>query len=448
MQNLVKDRMDIDWQAYRAAILFLNGEYWGIHNLREKHNEHYLARNHGLDPDAIDILYANARIKQGSATNYQNLIIYLKSHDISRPEHYQYIKTQMDIDEYINYQIAEIYFANIDWPGGNIKYWRPRTADGKWRWILFDLDLGFGAHSRGQYNSNTLANVTSSSQTYYANPSWSTYLFRRLLQNESFRNEFIQRYCGHISTTFDPDRALHIIDSLKTLIEPQIPRHLAKWPDSFSLGADWNEHIQILQDFASARPRSARMHLKTKFDIPDFPDIHFSSEPSHMGEIRMNEVAIPDSGATICLANGIPFRCQAIARPGFHFTGWRGLATAHSAELTLTVTGSGSLIAEFASGESSALQPHDARAHFRLLANYPNPFNPITTIRYEIQRPGPISLIVYDLGGHPVETLVDEPKAPGRYVVQWDAQQFPSGVYLYKITAHGYSKIQKCVLLK
>ena len=168
MQTLVKDQMDIDWQAYKPAILFLNGDYWGIHAIREKHNEHYLESNYGINPDEIDILNGNATVKQGSADLYEAMIDFIETHDMTVTDNYDWVSTQMDISEYLNYMIAEIYFANIDWPAGNIKYWRQHGDNHKWRWILFDLDLGFGAHERGQYDSNTLENATATSATYYA----------------------------------------------------------------------------------------------------------------------------------------------------------------------------------------------------------------------------------------------------------------------------------------
>jgi hypothetical protein len=347
MQNLVKNRMDIDWQCFRPAILFINGEYWGIHNIREKHNEHYIAANHGIDPDAIDILSGNASVKQGSPTLYLNLLNYIDTHDLSVQANYEYIATQMEIDEYINYQIAEIYFANIDWPGGNIKYWRPKTPDGKWRWILFDLDLGFGAHPYGQYSSNTLANATATSQTYYANPTWSTYLFRKLLENDSFKIEFIQRYCAHISTTFEKDRVINIIDSLQTIIAPEVSRHLIKWPASLTLSNNWQQHIEIMREFARSRPGYARYHIKNNFGLGGYAKLTFLNNSINGGKIKVNEVEIIHSSTTIKFFRDIPVRIEAIPNPGYQFAGWQGLLTSSEDSIAITLIEDDSITANF-----------------------------------------------------------------------------------------------------
>ena len=58
-QMVLVEYMDVDIQAYRPAVLFLNGQYWGIHNIREKINEHYVAGNFGVDPDEVNLLEGN-----------------------------------------------------------------------------------------------------------------------------------------------------------------------------------------------------------------------------------------------------------------------------------------------------------------------------------------------------------------------------------------------------
>lgn len=206
LQTITRNSMDLGFQSYKMVIVFLNGEYWGIHILREKQNEDFLESNYGFDADSIDILKLNQEIKEGSADHYKNMIDFIKNNDLSVKENYEWVGTQMDIDQYIDYQIAEIFFANGDWPGGNIIYWKPQKPDAKWRWLMYDLDMGFGSHSYGEYDTNSLELASSETEVYYANPTWSTFLFRNLLKNEEFRNEFMQRYNIHMVSTFDKDR--------------------------------------------------------------------------------------------------------------------------------------------------------------------------------------------------------------------------------------------------
>ena len=85
---------------------------------------------------------------------------------------------------------------------------------------------------------------------------------------------------------------------------------------------------------------------------------------------------------------------------------------------------------------------------FELNQNFPNPFNPVTTIRYALPKSARVTLSVYDLNGRVVEKLVDEQKVPGHYSVQWNAERYSAGVYFYKLEAGDFVEVKKCVLVK
>ncbi len=196
MTGLVTD-LDLDLQAYRPSVVYINGEYWGIHNIREKINEHFLESNCGIDADHIDILECNASVVEGSDEHYLAMIDYIETHDMSDTGNYTYIGNTNGNPNFITYEIAEIFFNNTDWPRNNIKFWRPQTADGKWRWILYDTDFGFGYYFMEEeyYAENTLEWATDPNSTEIGNPPWSTFLLRSLLENQSFRYDFINRFC-------------------------------------------------------------------------------------------------------------------------------------------------------------------------------------------------------------------------------------------------------------
>jgi len=448
MQNLVKGRMDIDWVAYRPALLFINGEYWGIHSLREKHNEHYLEATHGIDPDRVDILSDNASVHEGSNTLYKQLIEYVGSRDLAVREHFDYVSSQIDVDEYINYLIAEIYFANIDWPAGNIKYWRAWGEGNRWRWILFDTDLGFGAHSDGQYDDNFLAAVTSPVATSYANPPWSTLLIRKMLENEGFRDRFIQRFAGHIQTTFAPERVVHKIDSLQALIAPEIPRHKQRWPDAFNHGATWEGQVETMRTFARKRPEHMMAHIAATFALSGTAALSVRSNEPAWGRVEIEGVAMPDS-LTLLYFKGIPFTCTARPAPGYRFAGWHGLSASGEKSIQLTLTDPGRLIAIF-TPEAVAVEEEGggAPAHFSLLQNYPNPFNPVTTISFDLARPELVTLKIYDLRGSEMATLLHQRLEPGRHSARFDASALANGVYFYRLEAGSFRQVRKMVLAK
>jgi hypothetical protein len=85
---------------------------------------------------------------------------------------------------------------------------------------------------------------------------------------------------------------------------------------------------------------------------------------------------------------------------------------------------------------------------YKLYNNYPNPFNPITTIKYDIPRKTFVNLTIYDILGKEVEKLVDGFKEPGSYSIEWDATNYASGTYFYRFDSDRYTDVKKMTLIK
>lgn len=115
-------------QAYRPTVVYLNGEYWGILNLRERLDQHYLARTYGIDPDNVDYLANNMEVDQGDAVHYQQTVNFIAANNLALEGNFEQVRTLIDTDNYMDYTIANIYANNRDWPGNNIDYWRLRTG--------------------------------------------------------------------------------------------------------------------------------------------------------------------------------------------------------------------------------------------------------------------------------------------------------------------------------
>ena len=356
IHTVVKSKMDIDYQEYRPSIVFINGEYWGIHNIREKMNEHYLEENHGVDPNNIDLIEISKfiNVNYGDRIAYDNLISFISTNDMSITENYNYIKTIVDIDEYINYQIAEIYSANGDWPGGNSKLWRPKTPDGKWRWMLFDLDFGFGGNSIGQYNTNSLDAATATNGEDWPNPPWSTLLFRKLLENGNFKNQFIQRFAVHMATTFQASRVISIIDSLKANIAPEIPRHKERWAKSVSFG-EWDDLVEIMRQFARLRASYVQRHFIDKFQLSGMENLIVENSNLLGGKIILNTVEIKESNFNVSLFKEVPVHLEADPLPGYRFVGWQGLVESSNNSISFFISEGSKITAMFEKDSSQSV---------------------------------------------------------------------------------------------
>ncbi len=334
-QALMKD-METDNQGYRPAVVFINGKYWGIHNIREKINEHYVAENYNLDTDDINILQGdprhNSNVICGTSEGYNSIIQYVSTHDMKAEGVYEYLDDQIDMNNYIDYQIAEIFLAANDWPMNNIKFWSANVPPyNKWRWIIFDLDNCFFYDA-----GNTLALATDPDcRCTWPNPSWSTLLFRKLLENETYRNEFIQRYAWHMNTTFQPSRVIHVIDSMKENIAAEIPRHIKRWggqmvpfPESwirptFNSMEEWLTNVDRMKWFARARPEPARQHVADYFGLPrSMMRLGIHSDQPEAGIIKLNRQVMHGKDHVGEYFKDIPMTIKAIPALGYRFSHW------------------------------------------------------------------------------------------------------------------------------
>lgn len=249
---------NVDTEAYRPSSVYINGQYWGIYNIREKISPYYIASNHDVDPENVDILEANGRVNTGSNEDYKALISFVANNDMRVDENYNYVKTKMSIENFIDYQIAEIYCANTD--TGNIKFWRDRSQGGRWRWILYDTDWGFF-----DVKHNTLWYVSNPEGTGIGRM-FSTTLLYNLLKNENFKREFIQRFFYHLNTTLKPERVIGIIDDMSNTIRPEMPKNLERWGGTLRI---WDGQIQKLKDFANQRPDILLKYIQKQFGLTD-----------------------------------------------------------------------------------------------------------------------------------------------------------------------------------
>ena len=311
----------LDYQSYRPVVTYINGDYWGIYNMREKVNEHFIASKHGIDPDEIDILTNNSELVHGSTEDYDDLISYIKYNNLSPDANYKYVEDRVDIDNYIIYQVSQIYFNNHDWPGNNIKYWKHK--EGKWRWIIYDTDFGFGSHpSWLGYNYNTLNFALNENGPNWPNPPWSTLLFRRLVENLEFRNKFINRYSDELNSRFLPERFSNHIDSMIDKIKIEIPSHFDRWRNYVQ---NWNyeDYVNDMKNFSNNRSFFCREHIKSTFNLPSIQNLSLSIEDNEMGYIELNDnLKINSSDWTGKYFESVPVKIYAQSNPGFSFSHW------------------------------------------------------------------------------------------------------------------------------
>ena len=329
MISLLED-WDIEKQAYRPAHLYLNGDYWGVYNIREKINRYFLSDHAEVNKDSIDLIEHRMTLKRGSTRHYRKMLNFLSANSLSDPQNYAYIQSQMDVENFMSYQIAQIYFDNSD-AGGNIKFWRPQTPNGRWRWILYDTDWGFGLHSSTAYKKNSLAFHTEAEGPSWPNPPWSTFLLRKLLENPEFEAQFVTRFADHLNDSFNSTRVIDKIDDHYKNLLPEMPRHLERW--NLKEGK-WNYNVDIMKKFALNRPYYVRMHLMEMFNTGR--QIEVNAITNEGGQILINElVKVTKDGFEGKYFKNYPIHLKAIPNFGYRFSHWEGIDIYDNLEATI-----------------------------------------------------------------------------------------------------------------
>lgn len=461
MQKIVED-FNFDTQAYQPVIVFLNGEYWGIHNMRERYDNKYLARVYGVDEDNVDLLENNAEVDEGDSVDYDNLISYLEANESIDQAEYEYLQTRIDIDNFTDYQIAEIFSGNADWPANNMKFWRLRTDnynpdaplghDGRWRWLFYDVDLGLGLSGTDDpVSDNTLERVTT---TDY-NDQWSTLILRRLLTNPDYKIMFINRFCDYLNSTFKFNSTSEILASYQSGINNEIAEHTHRYsrPSDY---ADWLSHSQIISDFLQDRPTYLYQHIKDRFELDSLRTITLDINSQDQGFIAVNSLSLdpvttedndilyPWTGTYF---SSLPILVQAIPRSGYKFSHWNEIADT-TGIVTLSLDANTTLTANF---ERSTANDVSEITPISLSNAFPNPFNPTTRISFYVKANSQASFTIYNLKGQKVKSFGNF--LAGQHKVIWDGrndqnEKVSSGIYLYQLKSDKHSLIKKCMLMK
>lgn len=269
-------------QRYRSYASFINGEYNGILNARDRIDNTFIASKYNLPSKKIDFIKAD-EIKNGDRVEWDKLVEFVKNADKRSDEFYDEVASKVDLDSFMEYQIAQIYIANDDWPHNNVAYWRYRgTAqhpitddgytDGKWRWILYDTDQA--AQNSASFDGIKHATTYKSGEEKYE---WATILLRSMLENPRFKEEFVVRFSDLLNSYFEPSRLESFFTKARDQIASEMSEHIRRWSTPSSL-KHWHKSIDDLVKFFYKRPSKQIEQLRAHFDLGGTYDLNIETD--------------------------------------------------------------------------------------------------------------------------------------------------------------------------
>ena len=242
LQYFISNR-NIETQQSEIVVVFLNGEYWGVYNLMENYDEHYISNNYDIDDDNVIIVKKN-KIEAGvedDLDSFKQDINFIINEDMSKSSNYKKASELLDLDSFAMYCAFNIYISNKDgiFQNNNWSMWRVRepvqnatNADGKWRMILFDNELSTSLFGDGKdYNRTFLPDILNETSKVAKN--FGTKLLNSLLKNSEFKNMFINALSDVRNIDFEESRVYEHIEKINKIIAP-IMRD-----DFLRFGPDW-----------------------------------------------------------------------------------------------------------------------------------------------------------------------------------------------------------------
>ncbi len=277
-QSMLIDKIDttVVHQAVNPVVVYLNGQYWGHYNMRERVDRFFVAQHEGIpmeQADKMDILESGGTVTYGSNKEYKSLIEKAKTLSPGKnSEDLKYITDRIDVDNYFDYMALVWFFGNSD--AGNIRFYKIKGEGHKWRWIFYDSDYG-------------MFNSAFDSPKSYMDPKGAgdqnvnNTLIRKLLENDEMKKKFLRRL-GEIFQVFTTQTMLDTFNGLVAKIEPEMPLHFARWAElnDKAINIDspltpegakryWEQRVDRSRNVMKKRPTLFYEMVQKYFSLPD-----------------------------------------------------------------------------------------------------------------------------------------------------------------------------------
>jgi hypothetical protein len=321
------------------GVLLLNNSYWGIYNIRESINEYFVEDHMGIrDFDMVRFQKWGPELKYGSWDEWNRMVSFFDTADFSLPATYNEVSSFMDLNSLLNLLSLVHCSQYRSWTWGAFAI-KPRG--GRWSWTIWDTDRAYNIPSWNGFAE-------------YANTSaekWPNFIPQKLLLNEQFRIELINRNCDLLNSLFFAENAIAVYDSLVTVLTPEMDAEFERWnPGNRD---SWEQNNESVRNFIRQRPSYLYDQMKSYFQIEDTVRIHLRIEGR--GKVKLNSLIIDQESWEGIYMNGVPITLEAWPDEGVTFVEWRGISTLHRIETDPATAFE--IVAVFDSAASIAREP-------------------------------------------------------------------------------------------
>ncbi|MCQ2108432.1 MAG: CotH kinase family protein [Fibrobacter sp.] len=326
----------VDYQRSRQVVVFYNGKYWGIHDMRERFNKNYVETNYDIDAGTVEIIKILGKSDssltgntQSAVNNFRALLDFIGSADFSGENNqaYEMVKSLMDVGNYADYMAAEIYYKNGDWPNNNVRAWR--APDHPWKFMIYDLDHGFGwkwGVNGGEFDASSTnmfswikkggGNKPCKETGCFAN------IYIQLIKNPDFKRLFLNHAAVLYQNYVNGFNIGKVVDKMvASMSADEMERDLEKfkqkekyYPDGFSTDG------KILVEWAEKRDGKIFSEYEEEFGLSG--TVKVSIAASGKGSVEVDGMKLPSSSYSGKFFAGVGMTLEAKEVDGGMFIGW------------------------------------------------------------------------------------------------------------------------------
>ena len=344
-QRLMATNTDLDWQAWSPTIVFINGVYYAMLNIRERAEEDNIYANYdGLED--IDLIENWDNVKEGTDDNWKQFDAFFRNGNHTMAEYEKW----MDCQEFMNLFMMNLFYSNLDFPGGNIVAWRPRAEGGRWRWIAKDVDYAMGYHDGGEipYNYPTLKwfenkeKQLNPNNTFDPNFDWGTNdpewtaLFRNLMKDPTFKSKFVERYAIYTGDFMNYEGMHRVWDPMYNKIKDELPFFCAA-AQNWKLYNNYEAEMQYVDEWIRYRTDEFTRQLCEFYSLENpYPLTILKNEA--IDSLFFNDHRLSQSSYDGRYFRDHPIKLKAVPSKYHVVTGWRitqdgAVSTQQGAEL-------------------------------------------------------------------------------------------------------------------
>lgn len=448
----VQGGLAVDVRRGAKCIVYLNGAYWGVYDLRDNPDDHDNTKYYyGQDKYHLYMIerWGSRWAEYGgnaALNEWDALEAYIMSNSMAVPANYQYVTDRLDVNSLVDYIAVNMFTVCSDWLNYNTAWWRGLDSTGthlKWGYSLWDNDATFGHYINYTNipNTNATAQPCDVEDPQLSDPDDHITILMRLRQNPTFNTYYINRLIDLWNTTFDCSTMIPALDSTVALIDPEMTAHAARWAGTYT---EWQTNVQILRNFIMQRCTTLTGGFMSCWNLTGPHEMTITTDPIGAGNVQLNSLLLSQFPWTGTYFGNITTSLTASADTGYSFINWTSATQNFTPNPSLAATqinlnGGDTIVAHFL---TTGLEIPDANS--ATVAAYPTAFNGSTTIEFTLTEASQVSLKLFNTQGKQLAEIINPGTnlPAGRHAVKLDLSKtsLSGGMYMVNFTTSDFKK--------